>query len=108
MFAKLSQFNAFRRIVGRRFGAAACNDNQPIHRSVAPPRRPILLCHWHKAASGALECGWLAERTCASKIEEPDISRLLDRVMFARGPRLGASFVTLEHIVGFCSASYRV
>jgi hypothetical protein len=64
------------RIARRRFGAVACNDNQPIHRSIALPRRPILFCHWHKAASGALECGWLTEATSAAKVEEPDIGRL--------------------------------
>ena len=77
MFAKLARLQMFNRIAGRRFGAVACNDNQPIRRSVALPRRQILLCHWHKAASGALECGWLAEATSVSKAEEPDISRLL-------------------------------
>jgi hypothetical protein len=102
MFAKLARFNAFNRAGGRRFGAsAACNDNQPVRRSVSSSRqlrqRPILLCHWHKAASGALECGWHTEATSASKVEEPDISRLLNRVMFARRNRLGAAFVTLEH-----------
>jgi hypothetical protein len=74
MFAKLARFQMFNRIAGRRFSAVACNDNQPIRRSIAPPRRPILLCHWHKAASGALECGWLTEATSASKVEEPDMS----------------------------------
>jgi hypothetical protein len=73
MFAKLAQFPMFNRIVGRRFGAVACNDNQPIRRFIAPLRRQILHCHWHKAASGALECGWFAEATSASKVEEPDI-----------------------------------
>ena len=77
MFVKLARFQMFNRIAGHRFGGAACNDNQPIRRSIAPPRRPILLCHWHKAASGALECGWLTEATSASKVEEPDISRPL-------------------------------
>ena len=101
MFAKLARFQMFNRIAGRRLGAVACNDNQPIGRFVAPPRRPILLCHWHKATSGALECGWLTQATSASEVEEPDISRLLTRVMFARRHRLGASFVTLEHIAGF-------
>ena len=57
MFAKLARFPMFNRIVGRRFGAVACNDNQPIRRSIAPLRRQILHCHWHKAASGALEKG---------------------------------------------------
>lgn len=107
MFAKLARFQMFNRIAGRRFGAAACNDNQPIRRSSAAPRRHILLCHWHKAASGGLECSWLAETTTASKIDEPDISRLLDRGMFARGHRLGASFVTLERC-RICSYGYRV
>ena len=107
MFAKLARFQMFNRIARRRFGAVACNDNQPIRRSSAPTRRPILLCHWQKAASGALECGWLTEATSASKIDEPDISRLLDRGMFARGHRLGASFVTLEHC-RICSYGYRV
>jgi len=76
MFAKLARLQMFNRIAGRRFGAVACNDNQPIRRSVALPRRQILLCHWHKAASGALECGWLAEATAAPKVEEPDINPL--------------------------------
>lgn len=77
MFAKLARFPMFNRIARRRFGAVACNDNQPIHRSITLPRRPILFCHWHKAASGALECGWLTDTTSASKVEEPDIGRLL-------------------------------
>ena len=90
MFAKLARFQMFNRIAGRRFGAVACNDNQPIRRSIAPPR-PTLLCHWHKAASGALECGWLAEATSVSKAEEPDISRLLtpsERAYIAVAPAL--------------------
>ena len=65
MFAKLARFPMFNRIARRRFGAVACNDNQPIRRSIALLRRPILFCHWHKAASGALECGWLTEATSA-------------------------------------------
>jgi|ERR1700733_8679884 hypothetical protein len=86
MFAKLAGFPMFNRIVGRRFGAVACNDNQPIRRSIEPPRRQILHCHWHKAASGALECGWLAEATSASKVEEPDINRLLTQANVGTSP----------------------
>ena len=86
MFAKLARFQMFNRIAGRRFSAVACNDNQPIRRSIAPPRRPILLCHWHKAASGALECGWLTEATSASKVKEPDISRLLTQANVPTSP----------------------
>ena len=42
MFAKLARFQMFNRIVGRRFGAVACNDNQPIRRSIAP--RGVRFC----------------------------------------------------------------
>jgi len=86
MFAKLARFQMFDRIAGRRFGAVACNDNQPLRRSIAPLRRPILFCHWHKAASGALECGWLTEATSAIKAEEPDITRLLTQANVLASP----------------------
>jgi len=114
MFAKLARFQMFNRIAGRHFGAIACNDNRPIRRSIALPRRPILLCHWHKAASGVLECGWFTETNSASKVEEPDISRLLTPPTCAHRLRLRAPFVTLEHIAGRvvmaieCSQYYRL
>src|SRR5579863_7451077 len=105
MFAKLARFNAFNRTVGRRFGAAACNDNQPVRRFIASPRplrRPILLCHWHKAASGALECSWhIGAIATMANVEEPDISRL-GQPMRAHRRCLTAPFVTLEHIAVAC------
>src|SRR5579863_7037218 len=99
MFAKLARFQTFNRTVGRRIGAAASNDNKPI-RSVRTSsgqlRRSILLCRWHKVASGALECSWHMDAFAASDVEEPSSSRLFGRVTLAHRHRRGARFVTLE------------
>ena len=85
MFAKLATFRTFNRAVARRFAAAAapCNDNQPVTGFVAAPRllrRPILLCRWHKAASGGLECSWHRAAIAASDVDEPEIRRLMGRI----------------------------
>ena len=94
MFAKLARFRTFNRTVGRRFGAAAtpCNDNQPVRRFIASSRqlrRPVLLCRWHKAPTGALECSWHLGAIAASNAEEPGISRPIGRIPAVK-PELGA------------------
>lgn len=77
MFAKLLQF----RITGpqrmQRSVATSrpCNDNHPIPRLVMSPQRrskPVLACHWHKTATGRLECAWRSE-TVVTPTEEPQI-----------------------------------
>ena len=67
MFAKKAQSlnfsrGHFSRDFGFRRNAAVrpCNDNQPV-RLIAPrqrKRRPLLLCHWQRMATGRLECHW--------------------------------------------------
>jgi hypothetical protein len=76
MFAKLKKFNApdHTRRHGSAAAATACNDNHSIRRFVAasrPTRRPILRCHWHRGASGALECVWNVEAPAAGAADEP-------------------------------------
>jgi hypothetical protein len=78
MFAKLKKFNApdHTRRHGSAAAATACNDNHSIRRFVAasrPTRRPILRCHWHRGASGALECVWNVEAPAAGAADEPEI-----------------------------------
>ncbi len=113
MFAKLARFRTFKRTVGRRFGAAdtPCNDNQPVRRVIASSRqlrRPVLLCRWHKAPAGALECSWHLGAIAASNAEEPGISRPIGHGAVAnRNLRHGGDFVTVEHIVK-CSLWYRL
>ena len=108
MFAKLARFHALNRAVAVRFGAPACNDNQPDRRISAPSRRrPVLFCRWRKAASGALECGWHTEATAASDVEEPDIGRPRSGVVLGLRNRRDAPFVTSEHIA-LCSFGYRM
>jgi hypothetical protein len=106
MFAKLARFQTFNRAAERRIGAAASNDNKPVRRVRTSPRRlrrPILLCRWHKVASGALECSWHKDAFATFGVEEPSSSRLLSRVTLAHRHRRGARFVTLEHIAASCS-----
>jgi len=63
MFAKKARSLNYSRGLGLRRNAAAvrpCNDNQPV-RLIAPrqrKRRPLLLCHWQRMATGRLECHW--------------------------------------------------
>src|SRR6516164_10041206 len=63
MFAKKARSLNYSRGLGLRRMAAAvrpCNDNQPV-RLIAPrqrKRRPLLLCHWQRMATGRLECHW--------------------------------------------------
>jgi len=113
MFAKLARFRTFNRTVGRHFGAAAtpCNDNQPVRRFIASSRqlrRPVLLCRWHKAPTGALECSWHLGAIAASNAEEPGISRPIGHGAVANcNLRRGGVFVIVEHILK-CSIGYRL
>ncbi len=112
MFAKLATFKAFDRAVGRRSAPAATpgNDNQPVRRFTAPSRplrRPVLLCRWRTAPTGALECNWHMEAAAASKVEEPGISRRLGRARFGHRTWRHRTFVTLEHLA-VCSIGCRM
>ena len=103
MFAKLATFKAFNRAVERRSAPAASpgNDNQPIRRFTAssrPLRRPVLLCRWRTAPTGALECDWHMEAAAASKVEEPGISRRHGRARFGHRTLRRRALVTLEHL----------
>ena len=112
MFAKLATFRIFNRTVERRaaMGATPCNDNKPgrVMSSPRQLRRPVLLCRWHKAPSGVLECSWGIAGMAASNAEEPEICRLIGRVAIAnRDGRRSGIVVTVEHIAR-CSLGYRL
>jgi hypothetical protein len=74
MFAKLARFHGFGHPHAAPLKAASCNDNHPIHRSVAvsrPPRHTIA-CAWRRVpATGRLECFWQVDTAAAG---EPAIS----------------------------------
>ena len=78
MFAKLKKFGAPDRNRWHSSAVAAtpCNDNHSVRRFVTasrPTRRPILRCHWHRGASGALECVWEIEAPDAAGGDESGI-----------------------------------
>jgi hypothetical protein len=81
MFAKLAKWPVFgRRRQGAGLVPAPCNDNRRSRRFAvcAPPRRrPALVCHWHKASTGALECSWSTEPRNAP--EQPGMSYMIGR-----------------------------
>jgi len=78
MFAKLLQFRVNGRARTRHLGVMSrpCNDNHPIPRLIVSPQRrskPVLACHWHKGATGRLECAWRSEMNGVMLGEEPQI-----------------------------------
>jgi hypothetical protein len=62
MFAKIAHFSRFGRTHEARFATWPANDNHlPRLGSSRQPRRSVLVCHWHRTPSGALECVWSIE-----------------------------------------------
>ena len=87
MFAKLLQFRVSGRARNQRLTAMRQPgyDNHPTLRVVRSPQRrskPVLACHWHKGATGRLECVWRSETVDVKPAEESQICFLV------REPRL--------------------
>jgi hypothetical protein len=63
MFAKLAHFGRFGRTHEARFATSPANDNllPRLVGSSRRPRRNVLVCHWHRTPSRALECVWSVE-----------------------------------------------
>jgi hypothetical protein len=61
MFAKLQKIRSIRDAMQPSAAAPTpCNDNAPVRRAGALPRRrrPVLACRWYRTPAGGLACGW--------------------------------------------------
>jgi hypothetical protein len=61
-------------VVPRTVAFAHSNDNtKSVHAAVARHRggRPVLACHWRRAAGGCLECWWEVEPASKATPEDP-------------------------------------
>ena len=80
MFAKLAHFSRFGRTHEARFATWPANDNHlpRVVGSLRRPRRSVLVCHWHRTPSGALECVWSVEDedTGGAAAPAPQLRRL--------------------------------
>jgi len=70
MFAKLAHLRRFGRTHETKFATWPANDNQ---RSSRQPTKSILVCHWHRTPSGALECVWSVEDEDAGGAAAPSL-----------------------------------
>ena len=88
MIAKLAKFHMLGRGAALRADptAAPCNDNHRGRRQAPAKRlrpRRVLVCHWYKAANGALECRWHEGSAADRASDIPGISRRRDQLAHA-------------------------